>query len=68
MVQPLLRKEEHRQSRDGHTATGLHTKSIESSLTEINCVAGTQELRSAPEMLKSENSFEKVQYSLKMQK
>ncbi|XP_022605230.1 probable ubiquitin carboxyl-terminal hydrolase MINDY-4 isoform X1 [Seriola dumerili] len=66
----LLRKEEdHRRSRDGLATTGLHTKSLESSLTEMNCVGGRQELRSGEERMQSENSFEKVrQASLKTRK
>ncbi|XP_071343994.1 probable ubiquitin carboxyl-terminal hydrolase MINDY-4 isoform X2 [Trachinotus anak] len=69
--QPLLRKEEeeHKQSRDGHAAPGSDTKGLESSLTEINCVGGRQELRSVPERMQSEHSFEKMrQHSLKTRK
>ncbi|XP_070817819.1 probable ubiquitin carboxyl-terminal hydrolase MINDY-4 [Chaetodon trifascialis] len=62
--QPLLRKEEeNRPSKDGLLMSGSHQKSLDSGLTEISsveCVGGRRELRSAPERLQRENSFEKV--------
>ncbi|XP_038571763.1 probable ubiquitin carboxyl-terminal hydrolase MINDY-4 isoform X1 [Micropterus salmoides] len=64
-LQPLLRKEdEKRQLTDGLLVTGLHQKSLKSSLTEISSakcsVGGQQALRSAPERMQRENTFEKV--------
>ncbi|KAM6939406.1 putative ubiquitin carboxyl-terminal hydrolase MINDY-4 isoform 1-T1 [Lycodopsis pacificus] len=63
--QKLLRgEEENKQSRDGLLVTGVHQKSSESGLTEINSadrLGGQRELWSAPERVKTENSFEKVQ-------
>ncbi|XP_044056112.1 probable ubiquitin carboxyl-terminal hydrolase MINDY-4 isoform X2 [Siniperca chuatsi] len=65
--QEVLRKEENRQSMDGLLVTGLHQESLESGLTEISsadCVGGQRELRSAPERVQRENSFEKVGHDL----
>lgn len=68
MPQPLLRKdEESRQSKAEPLMTGLHQKSLESSLTEIStadCVGGRQELWSATERPQRENGFEKVEQDI----
>ncbi|XP_070688728.1 probable ubiquitin carboxyl-terminal hydrolase MINDY-4 [Pempheris klunzingeri] len=62
--QLLLRKEEeNRQPGDKLFVTGLHQKSLDSCLTDIRSadfVGGQRQLRSAPERVQRENSFEKV--------
>ncbi|KAM9358356.1 putative ubiquitin carboxyl-terminal hydrolase MINDY-4 [Symphorus nematophorus] len=62
--QLLLRKEEENsQPKDGLLVTGLHQKSLESSLTEISsadCIEGRQELWSPPGRVQWENNFEKL--------
>lgn len=55
----MLRKDEgNRQSEAGRLMTGLHQKSVESSLTEIS--TGGHQLWSATERQQRENSFEKM--------
>ncbi|XP_026201038.1 probable ubiquitin carboxyl-terminal hydrolase MINDY-4 [Anabas testudineus] len=61
--QQLLRKEETTNSSDGLLQTGLHQKSLGSSLTEIssaNCKGGRREMWSGPERIQAEKSFEQV--------
>ncbi|XP_068563482.1 probable ubiquitin carboxyl-terminal hydrolase MINDY-4 isoform X3 [Cebidichthys violaceus] len=65
--QLLRREEENKQSRDGLLVTGIHQKSSESGLTEINSadrLGGQRELWSAPDRVQRENSFEKVQQDI----
>ncbi|XP_035508564.1 probable ubiquitin carboxyl-terminal hydrolase MINDY-4 isoform X1 [Morone saxatilis] len=65
--QPLLRKEENRQSKDGLSVTGLHLKSSESGLTEIksaDCVGGRREVRSAPQRVQRESGFKKIEQDI----
>nr|XP_046248189.1 probable ubiquitin carboxyl-terminal hydrolase MINDY-4 [Scatophagus argus] len=63
---PLLRKEEedeNMQLKDGVIVPDLTQKSLESGLTEISssaCVGRRRVLRSAPERMQRESSFEKV--------
>ncbi|KAK2835491.1 hypothetical protein Q5P01_015975 [Channa striata] len=55
--QPLLRNEKEKKSWDGIMATGLHEKSIESSLTENSSAVfkgGSQKLWNVPETIQNE--------------
>ncbi|KAK2907903.1 probable ubiquitin carboxyl-terminal hydrolase MINDY-4 isoform X1 [Channa argus] len=60
---PLLRNEKDNKSLDEIMVTGLHQKSLESSLNEKSSVVfkgRSLELRNAPETIQIDNSFEKV--------
>lgn len=65
MRQQLLGGElENKRSSDGLLGTGVHQKTSESGLSEINsadCLGGQRELWSAPDKVQREKSFEKVQ-------
>nr|XP_040040370.1 probable ubiquitin carboxyl-terminal hydrolase MINDY-4 [Gasterosteus aculeatus aculeatus] len=55
---------ENKRSSDGLLGTGVHQKTSESGLSEINsadCLRGQRELWSAPDKVQREKSFEKVQ-------